>query len=140
MLVNQKHHSTLGWLTKEKILKTPIQYWLANPSTGAIMALTVTENSLWKSNYEIKQQHQLRHFLKERLKQRENFWTMKIWDFDTTGSEPRSKMKSNYADNHCTNITCFRIVIRNGKIVCKHGPCCWYFCLNLKFVEWQYRE
>ena len=64
----------------------------------------------------------------------------KIWDFDTTGSEPKSKMKPNYADNHRTNITCFRIVIRNRKIVCKHGPCCWYFCLNLKFVGWQYRE
>ena len=31
------------------------------------------------------------------------------------------------------------IVIRNGKIVWKHGPCCWYFCLNLKYLGWPYR-
>ena len=30
------------------------------------------------------------------------------------------------------------IVIRNGKIVWKHGPYCWYFCLNLKYLGWPY--
>ena len=33
----------------------------------------------------------------------------------------------------------YMIVIRNGKIVWKHGPCCWYFHLNLKYLEWSYR-
>ena len=32
------------------------------------------------------------------------------------------------------------IVIRNGKIVWKHGPHCWYFPLNLKNLGWPYRE
>ena len=31
------------------------------------------------------------------------------------------------------------IVIRNEKIVWKHGPYCWYFCLNLKYLGWLYR-
>ena len=31
------------------------------------------------------------------------------------------------------------IVIRNGKIVWKHGPYCWYFRLNLKYLGWPYR-
>ena len=31
------------------------------------------------------------------------------------------------------------IVIRNGKIVWKHGPCCWYFRWNLKYLGWSYR-
>ena len=31
------------------------------------------------------------------------------------------------------------IVIRNGKIVWKHGPYCWYFHLNLKHLGWPYR-
>ena len=32
------------------------------------------------------------------------------------------------------------IVIRNGKIVCKHEPYCWYFHLNLKYLRWPYRK
>ena len=32
------------------------------------------------------------------------------------------------------------IVIRNGKIVWKQGPYCWYFHLNLKHLGWPYRE
>ena len=32
------------------------------------------------------------------------------------------------------------IVIRNGKIVWNHGTYCWYFCLNLKYLGWPYRE
>ena len=31
------------------------------------------------------------------------------------------------------------IVIRNGKIVWKLGPYCWYFPLNLKYLGWLYR-
>ena len=31
------------------------------------------------------------------------------------------------------------IVIRNGKIVWKHGPYCWYFCLNLEYLGWPNR-
>ena len=31
------------------------------------------------------------------------------------------------------------IVIRNEKIVWKHGPYCWYFRLNLKYLGWSYR-
>ena len=31
------------------------------------------------------------------------------------------------------------IVIRNGKIVWKHGPYCWYYRLNLKYPGWPYR-
>ena len=34
--------------------------------------------------------------------------------------------------------SCF-IVIKNGKIVWKHGPYCLYFCLNLKYLWWPYR-
>ena len=30
------------------------------------------------------------------------------------------------------------IVIRNGKIVWKDGPYCWYFSLNLKYLGWLY--
>ena len=32
------------------------------------------------------------------------------------------------------------IVIRNGKIVWKHGSYCLYFCLKLKFLGWPYRK
>ena len=32
------------------------------------------------------------------------------------------------------------IVIRNGKIVWKHGLYCWYFRLNLKCLGWPYRK
>ena len=31
------------------------------------------------------------------------------------------------------------IIIRNGKIVWKHGSYCWYFPLNLKYLGWPYR-
>ena len=31
-------------------------------------------------------------------------------------------------------------VIRNGKIFWKYSPYCWYFCLNLKYLGWPYRE
>ena len=31
------------------------------------------------------------------------------------------------------------IVIRNRKILWKHGPYCWYFRLNLKYLGWPYR-
>ena len=31
------------------------------------------------------------------------------------------------------------IVIRNGKIVWKHRPYCWCFCLNLNYLGWPYR-
>ena len=30
-------------------------------------------------------------------------------------------------------------VIRNRKTVWKHGPYCWYFRLNLKYLGWSYR-
>ena len=33
----------------------------------------------------------------------------------------------------------YNIVIGNGKIVWKHGPFCWYFRLNLKYLGWPYR-
>ena len=42
--------------------------------------------------------------------------------------------------DRCFCIVSFIIVIRNGKIVGKHGPYCWYFRLNLKSLEWTYRE
>ena len=29
---------------------------------------------------------------------------------------------------------------RNGQIVWSHGPYCWYFPLNLKYLGWPYRE
>ena len=32
------------------------------------------------------------------------------------------------------------IVIRNGKIVWKRGPYCWYFRLNVKYLGWPYRS
>ena len=31
------------------------------------------------------------------------------------------------------------IFIRSGKVVWKHGPYCWYFCLNVKYLGWPYR-
>ena len=31
------------------------------------------------------------------------------------------------------------IVTRNGKIVWKHGPNCWYFRLNLIYLGWPYK-
>ena len=33
----------------------------------------------------------------------------------------------------------FNVVIKNGKTVWKHGPYCWYFRLNLKYLEWPCR-
>ena len=30
--------------------------------------------------------------------------------------------------------------MRNGKIVWKHGPHCWHFRLDLKYLGWPYRE
>ena len=36
-------------------------------------------------------------------------------------------------------INYYAIVIRNGKIVWKQGPYCWYFRLNLKYLGWPYR-
>ena len=43
---------------------------------------------------------------------------------------------------HCADIPVFEniIVIRNGRIVWKHGLFCWYFGLSLKYLEWPYRE
>ena len=32
------------------------------------------------------------------------------------------------------------IFIRNGKIGWKRGVYCWYFCLNLKYLGWPYKE
>ena len=46
MLVNQKHHSTLGLITTEKMSKIPVPYQLVNISTSAIMILTFIENSI----------------------------------------------------------------------------------------------
>ena len=34
----------------------------------------------------------------------------------------------------------YNIVVRNGKIVWKHGPYLRYFCLELKYLGWPYRE
>ena len=45
--------------------------------------------------------------------------------------------KSNY---YWTTPLFFTIIIRNRKIVGKHGSYCWYFCLNLKFLGWPYRK
>ena len=61
--------------------KNPMQYQLANISTGTIMTLTITEKS-----------EQLRNIgatstetLKERLNQRENFWIMKLENLAALG-------------------------------------------------------
>ena len=35
-------------------------------------------------------------------------------------------------------LSSLNIVIRNGKIVWKHGPYCSYFRLNLKYLRWPY--
>ena len=45
-LVNQKHHSAIGSITIEKMLKTPMPYQLANISTGTVMTLKITKKSL----------------------------------------------------------------------------------------------
>ena len=44
-----------------------------------------------------------------------------------------------YLMNYQQPLSRFNIVIRNGKIVWKHGPYCWYFRLNLKYLEWPSR-
>ena len=49
-LVNQKHHSTLGSITTEKMSKLPMQFQLPNISTGTIMTLTITGESLSQNN------------------------------------------------------------------------------------------
>ena len=61
--------------------ENPMQYQLANISTGTIMTLTITEKS-----------EQLRNIgttstetLKERLNQRENFWIMKLENLAALG-------------------------------------------------------
>ena len=41
--------------------------------------------------------------------------------------------------NHGRELVSPNIVIKNGKIVWKHGPFCWYFCLNVKYLGWPYR-
>ena len=38
------------------------------------------------------------------------------------------------------DLQCYFIAIRNGKIMWKHGPYCWYSCLNLTFLGWSYKE
>ena len=38
-LINQKHHSTIGSITTERMSKIPMQYQLANISTGTIITL-----------------------------------------------------------------------------------------------------
>ena len=45
----------------------------------------------------------------------------------------------NKTDNYIKINFCWNIVIRNGKIVWKHGAYCWYFRLNLKHLGWPYR-
>ena len=49
-LVNQKHHSILGSITTEKMSKLPMQFQLPNISTGTIMTLTITGESLSQNN------------------------------------------------------------------------------------------
>ena len=50
MLVNQKHHSTIGSMTTEKMSKITVQYQPENISTCATMTLIITEKSLSKNN------------------------------------------------------------------------------------------
>ena len=43
----------------------------------------------------------------------------------------------------CLEITTYAktiVIIRNGKIVWEHGPFCWYFRFNLKYLGWPYKE
>ena len=40
MLINQKHHSTLGSVTTEKMSKIPMQYQIVIISSSTIMNLT----------------------------------------------------------------------------------------------------
>ena len=40
----------------------------------------------------------------------------------------------------CDKLLRFFIVIRNQKIVWKHGPHCWYFRLNLKYFGCSFRK
>ena len=40
MLINQKHHSTLGSITTEKMSKIPMQYQIVIISSSTIMNLT----------------------------------------------------------------------------------------------------
>ena len=53
-------------------------------------------------------------------------------------------LKVNFVSNLChfSNgyVMTLIIVIRNGKIVLNHGPYCWYFRLDLKYLGWPCRE
>ena len=63
-------------------------------------------------------------------------WTVrKFWNF---WFHCIINMKNNYHQTFA-EIVRLIILIRNGKIVWKHGPYCWYFRLNLKYLGWSYR-
>ena len=63
-------------------------------------------------------------FFKRKTKAARKLLNNETWEFYVTGSEPRTKLKPKYANISLTNRNYFSIVIRNGKIVWKHGPYC----------------
>ena len=70
-MINQNHHSILASITIEIMSKVPMQYYLANISTDTIMTLII------KQIHDHRATKKSTETLKERLKQRENFWIMK---------------------------------------------------------------
>ena len=53
---------------------------------------------------------------------------------------PQKKKKKNRLEIvRIASIYNTTIITRNGKIVWKQGPYCWYFCLNLKYLGWPCR-
>ena len=108
MLINQKHHSTLGSITTEKMSKIPMQYQIVIISSSTIMNLTTRKFII------IDQLRNIRTPSNEGLKKKQ-----KTWDFSTTWSDPRPKLKPCDADVSAATII-FRFCIWSKKTDVSH--------------------
>ena len=63
-----------------------------------------------------------------------DLWRFLFWKYNLSH---KTNMKAIFSEHLW--ISEKTIVIRNGKIVWKHGPYCCYFPLNLKYPGWPYR-
>ena len=57
-----------------------------------------------------------------------NFWNNNYIEYESNGDKNRNLSLDEYLNKI--------IVIRNGKMVWKHGLYCWYFHLNLRYLGW----
>ena len=60
-----------------------------------------------------------------------------MWSKNTLSIKESTKFTNTHKDTEPPLHS--NIVVRNGKIVWKHGLYCWYFRLNLKYLGWPYR-